>query len=340
MRPGMKIAVTGGSGFLGSHLLPLLAGHGADVTALLRKGSGIYAPGHSINIAPGDCLTGEGLTQLASGSDVLIHMAFLLFGAGWQSYLQTNIRACQNLVDAIAGLPAEKQPQKIIFISSLAAAGPCAELPGRDEGKNASPVSAYGWSKLLCENILASAFGDRCVILRPAIIYGSGDKGLLPMFRAAARGIGISPGFGRKFPVSAIHARDASRAIMLACEPNSHGVYHLDDGSAYDMDIFCREMARAQGKKNCRALHMPLPLMAASAAACEAAANVARRILPAKRAASLAPKWNLDKYREARQSGWLSNSERIRRELGFRAELDLAEGMAEAVRGYRARGML
>lgn len=340
MRTGVKIAVTGGSGFLGTHLLPLLAENGADVTSLLRKGSSLAPHVKSIKILRGNCLTGEGLDKLVSDCDILIHMAFLLFGLGWQNYLQTNIRACQNFVAAITALAPEKQPQKIIFVSSLAASGPCGKAPGRDESEPASPVSAYGWSKLLCENMLSSAFQDRCVILRPAIIYGSGDKGLLPMFRAASRGIGISPGFRRKFPVSAIHARDASRAIMLACKDTAHGIYHLDDGVPYDMDILCNAMAQATGKKKCRMLHMPLPVMAASASACETAASLARQILPKNISGSFTPKWNLDKYREARQTGWLSNSERIRRELGFKAELTLAEGMAEAVKGYHARGML
>ena len=53
-----------------------------------------------------------------------------------------------------------------------------------------------------------------------------------------------------------------------------------------------------------------------------------------------APNWNLDKYREARQAGWLSDGSRIRRELGFTPCMSLEAGMAEAVEGYRREGWL
>ena len=53
-----------------------------------------------------------------------------------------------------------------------------------------------------------------------------------------------------------------------------------------------------------------------------------------------APNWNLDKYREARQSGWSCDASRLREELGYAPALTLDQGMQEAVEGYRREGLL
>ena len=53
-----------------------------------------------------------------------------------------------------------------------------------------------------------------------------------------------------------------------------------------------------------------------------------------------APNWNLDKYREARQSGWTCDASLLREELGYAPALTLDQGMQEAVEGYRREGLL
>lgn len=336
-----KIAVTGGSGFLGRHLLRQLNEYGTDISCLARPGSNLMHIPKDSHIVTGDCSNGEGLAKLADGKDILIHMASLLFGSSWNDYLHANVQASQNLAQAITSLPPENRPQKLIFVSSLAAVGPCGNLPGINEQTNPSPVSAYGWSKLLCEKIFQAAGLKNLVILRPPIIYGSGDKGLLPMFKSAALGLGISPGFGRRFPVSIIHAYDAARAIILACGDKASGIYHLDDGRPTDMDAFCQAMGVAMGKKSVHVTHLPLAIMGLTAACASALANALCRLSKYAGLKSMkAPHWNLDKFREAKQIGWLADATRIRNELGFEAKVDIQSGMEEAVAGYRKEGLL
>lgn len=334
----LKIALTGGSGFLGSHLLPVLLNEDLEVTCLSRRPDASFPA--CARIIAGDCLDESSLAPFLAGQDVLLHMASVLFAPSWQSYLEANARGVRNLINAIKSLPPEARPKRAVYISSLAAAGPCASAPGLDESAAPAPVSAYGWSKLFGEKLFQEAFGDKAMILRPPIIYGSGDKGLLPMFKSAAIGLGVSPGSFRDFPVSVIHADDVSRAILLLIQNGGSGVYHLNDGREHDMASFCRAMGAAQGKK-VRTLRAPLPLMGASAALCSAWGSVAGKAAKVLgRRQPKAPQWNLDKYREARQAGWLANAARIREEHGFVPEIDLKKGMAEAVQGYRKMGML
>lgn len=353
----VRVLLTGGTGFVGRHLLPQLLRAGARVTCLTRASSRTADLPEGVAVAQADLGSGRGLTEALEGQEVVIHMAALLFGLGWQDYLRANARAAACLAEAIrqadsgAAGRGQQGMQRLVLVSSQAATGPCGTAPGVDDDAVPAPVSAYGWSKALTEQILGRALGDRMVALRPPIIYGSGDKGLLPVFKGVMRGVAVSPGFGRKFPVSAIHARDMGQAVMCACRPDARGVYHLNDGQAHNMSDFCRAMGHAVDKalnrrsREVHVIHMPLPIMALTAGLSSAFGIVADALLgrlPASFGGRLrrAPNWNLDKYREARQAGWLSDGSRIRRELGFTPCMSLEAGMAEAVEGYRREGWL
>ena len=322
---GKKVLVTGGTGFVGRHLLPRLLAAGAHVTCLTRAASRTGHLPADVAVARADLRTGEGLAEALAGQDVVIQMAALLFD-----------------VEAAAQGSGKGLPARFVLVSSLAATGPSDCPPGVADNAVPAPVSAYGWSKLLVEQILGRALGDRLVTLRPPIIYGSGDKGLLPVFKGAARGFAVSPGAFRDFPVSAVHARDMAQAVLLCCKDTARGVYHINDGGLYSMAHFCRVMGAALGRPRLRVIHLPLPLMAVTAGLASSGGLLWARLsrcLPS-RAPQRAPNWNLDKYREARQAGWLCDAARIRRELGYEPRVSLAEGMAEAVEGYRREGWL
>lgn len=336
---GKKICVTGGTGFLGSHLLPQLAEAGAKITCIARPTSDTSRLPAGVEVATCDLATGAGLKDALRGQDILIHMAALLFGLGWQAYLKANTLAARNIVGAIHQSGARLE--KIIYVSSLAAAGPCATAPGLPESAPAAPVSAYGWSKLFCEHIFMSLAAEKLVVLRPPIIYGSGDRGLLPVFLGVRKRVASSPGARRVFPFSVIHASDAAWAIMLCCRGDAGSLYHLSDGGIYNMEIFCNAMAAALGVKPPHVFHVPLPAMAASAVSCSALGILRHKIRAMFRAGPPEiPQWNLDKYREASQCGWLADSGNIRMDLGFAPRMGLDEGMIETVEGYRARGWL
>lgn len=322
---GKKICVTGASGFLGRHLLPLLEESGVEITCLVRPTTDIAGlPGQIINVDFHDI---KSLKKALQGQEILIHLAAVLFGYNFQHYLSENSLVAFNLAKAAENL------ERVLYISSLAAAGPEKNLPGKKENSTPAPVSAYGWSKLLCESIFQKELDSRVVIIRPPIIYGSGDKGMLPVFRGLSRGFAVVP--GKSFPVSIIHAKDAGRAILHCLDPGAHNIYHISDGHPIEMSQFYQKASIVLGrKKPARIFNLPLPIMKISAHISGFLGNFG--LSPASRP----PAWNPDKFREASAGGWICDDSRIRNELGFLPQISLEAGLGETIEGYKKQGQL
>ncbi|MCL2122599.1 MAG: NAD(P)-dependent oxidoreductase [Desulfovibrionaceae bacterium] len=318
-----RILLTGGTGFVGRHLARTLAGH-AELSCMVRAASrsDLLPPGTRVFQA--DIAKGQGMDAAMERQDCLIHLAGTLFAASWRDYLNGAVLPAKQL-----GAAARRSGiQRIVVVSSLAATGPCAQSPGVADDAPPAPVSAYGWSKYMAELAFARELSpDRLVVLRPPIIYGPGDKGLLPCFKAAKFGLIAVP--GRPFPVSAVHVRDAVQGVLCCLKTKARGVYHINDGTEHSMASLGLAMAAAFGRK-ALVLRMPRPLLAASAALANLAAGL-----------GLPPgSWNMDKYRESCAEGWLCSAARITAELGYAPSMPLREGMADAVAGYRQLGWL
>ena len=330
-----RIAVTGATGFLGSHLIPQLLKNKVDVTCLVRSSSDTSKLPKEVKIATVDLASGAGLEEALRGQTAFIHMAALLFGLRWQDYLQANTCAAQNICKALKNLNVDG-PQKILLVSSQAASGPSKGCtPLLDDCKPA-PVSAYGWSKLLVERNFQSANFKNLVILRPSIIYGSGDRGLLPLFQGIKHGLAVSPGFKRDFPVSIVHAYDMSQAILLGLRPEAHGIYHVSDGLTYTMEQFCQKIGQALGQKHTHVFKIPLPIMHLTAFL----STQSFCLLNLFRTERRAPNWNLDKYLEAKQAGWVLRPVRMQQELGYEPKYSLELGAQESIKGYQELGWL
>jgi len=319
-----RILLTGGTGFVGSHLAQQLAGQ-TELSCMVRATSYTAHLPPGTHIFQADIARGRGIDAAMEGQDCLIHLAATLFSTSWQNYLNGTVLLAAQLGRAArrAGI------KRIVIVSSLAATGPSAQSPGVTDDTPPAPVSAYGWSKYMAELAFAreSDSPARLVVLRPPIIYGTGDRGLLPYFKAAKIGLITVP--GRAFPVSAVHIRDAVQGILCCLKPEARGVYHINDGMEHTMASLGLAMTAVFGRK-ALVLRMPRPLLAASAALADIAARF-----------GLSPSsWNMDKYRESCAEGWLCSAARITAELGYAPSTSLREGIADAIAGYRNLGWL
>ena len=160
-----RIAVSGASGFIGRHLVAHLAARGDQVVPVRRP----FEP--------------STLLETLHGADAVVHLAGVVSALREQDYFVANVDGTRAVAAAArtAGIP-------LIHISSLAAAGPASPRAPRSEDEANAPINAYGRSKLGGEREVAALDGLRWTILRPGVVYGPGDRALLPVFRLAARG--------------------------------------------------------------------------------------------------------------------------------------------------------
>jgi nucleoside-diphosphate-sugar epimerase len=224
----MKLAITGGTGFVGSHLIDVALAAGHKVKALTRREQ---PPSDSLEWIAGELSSRDALEALVDGADAIIHVAGRISARSAAEFDECNVDGTlAMLAAATAG-----GVQRFVHVSSLAAREP--------------KLSLYGASKAKAEELVHDS-GLDWAIVRPPAVYGPGDKETLELFRMARLGLMLMPPKGR---VSVIHADDLAR-LLLALAPYpapSNILIEPDDGKrgGWTHREFARALAAAVGVK-------------------------------------------------------------------------------------------
>ncbi len=233
----MILAITGGTGFLGGHLLREAAARGHDIKALARKAQ---LPRPNVEWVKGTLEDHRVLADLVAGCDAVIHVAGAVNAPTLAGFVAANVTGTASMLTAAEA----SGVQRFIHVSSLSAREP--------------DLSDYGWSKAASEALLVQTSLD-WTIVRPPAIYGTGDREMLELFRIARRkGIVPLPPRGR---VSLIEAGDLARLLLdLIDAPEAHGqMYEPDDGTTegYTHREFGKMIGQSVGRP--RTLALPVP---------------------------------------------------------------------------------
>lgn len=224
-----------------------------------------------------------------------------------------------------------KLPEKILYMSSLSAAGPVAERDGHaiKETDLPSPNTRYGASKLKAEMIMQMS-GLPFIILRATGIYGPRDKDYFLMFKSIKERFDFSVGFKAQ-QLTFLYVEDLARAIYDALEKAPTGeTYNVSHPQAYTQAQFRRIAARVMGKKFVMPVRVPLwGLKIVSA--------IAEKVGAAKGKPSTL---NRDKYNIMAQRNWRVNVSKAEHDFGFRPQVDLEEGIRKSIEWYREEGWL
>lgn len=327
--PGTAVLITGGTGFVGSHLVEALAARGARIRALVRRTSDTsLLRRHGAELVPGSLGDAAALAGAVEGVDVVFHLAALTHARSAAELERVNAAGTRALVDAV--LAAGVRPRRLVYLSSLAAAGPSVDGRAIARDDSPRPLTAYGRTKLEAERACFAAAGAiEVVALRAPAVYGPRDRELLRFFRYAARGVVPIPA-GPDRPLQMVHARDLARALVLAGDaPAAAGIYHVAEPRVYRWTEVVGHIARAVGRR-VRVVRVPPALVRAAAAASEWGAGLAGR----------ATIFNRDKARELLAAGWTCETESLRRDVGFEAGIALPDGLEETAAWYREHGWL
>lgn len=322
----MKILVTGASGFLGSHVAEQLAKDGHDLRLLLRRTSSRrFLRGFPFEEALGDVIDAGSLLAAVAGVDAVVHTAGLVKARSEAEFYAINAQGVANLIAAVE--QAAPALQRFVHVSSLAAHGPSADGAPRPAAEPATPVSAYGRSKLAGERFLRdSAITGRSIIFRPPVIYGPRDPALVPFFRLAR--MRVAPLLmGGHNCISIVYVEDVARAIAQATTAEAHAggkTYCPEDGAIHTWRDLLAAVEAAFGR---RALRISAPRWAFNAAALtsEAFGFVARRAVSLTR----------DKVHEMAQLHWVCSGEDLFRDLGWSPAIDIRKGAKLTADWYR-----
>jgi len=327
----LRILLTGGNGFVGSHVLDELLRLGHEVTVLLRKTSDtrfIEGALGRARVVYGDVQSAESLQPAVRDAEAVVHCAGKTKAVRKRDYYAVNALGTQGLVEACN--KHARDLRRFVLISSLAASGPgTSQAPAREDGP-ARPVTAYGDSKLKGEQFARRALRSGCIVLRPAAVYGPRDGDFLVAFKTVAGGVAPLIKGGRQ-RVSLVYVADLVRAVVAALEApqEAAGVYHV----AHPLPLTQRELletiAEAMGKRPFY-VPMPAPLLYVAFAVRDLVSRVTRK-------PSIV---NLGKIPEYTAPGWVCSTERAASRLGFTARTPIEEGVRLTLRWYIEHGWL
>lgn len=326
----MRVVVTGGAGFVGSHLVEALLARGDAVACIERPG----APQHWIAHLPAPVLeTGVGdaaqLAECFRGADVVYHLAALTEARRSADFYAVNTEGTANVMRAAAALGSAAP--HVVFLSSISATGP------RPDGAPATPesvpwpVSHYGRSKLMAEAHV-HAWADRVptTILRCPTIYGPRERAVLKFFQLVRRGIAITIGTWDR-EVSLLYVRDVV-PVLLAVGGSAAArgrTYCVGHPETVTWRAFADVVGLALGRAPVR-VSIPVPLARGIALAIEAGAALART------AAIL----NRERVREMLPMRWTCDPSRACAELGFAPAFPIARAVPETAAWYREAGWI
>ncbi len=318
-----KILLTGGTGFLGSHVAEMLCERGSAVRATVRPTSDTrWLDPLQLELVEADLADPPGLAAALEGVSAVVHVGGLTRATDAAAYEHVNVAGTAALAAAAGAAGVER----FVYVSSLAARGPD-DMPG--------PVSDYGRSKhggeaRLAELAAAGKTPPSIRVLRPAGIYGPRDTDLLTLFQMAARGFLVLPSSqGRLQPV---HVRDVASAVLRA----------LDSADSVDPGPLpvagsevvgwaeVAEVLRAGFERTIRVVRLPAVMFTLAGAAAEFGARLTGK----------SPVFDRRRATDLTQVTWTCDIEATKRTLGWEPEVDLLTGMVETAAWYTEQGWL
>ncbi|MEP6388697.1 MAG: NAD-dependent epimerase/dehydratase family protein [Halioglobus sp.] len=297
------VAITGATGFIGTHLCLTLLERGYDVRILARNPAAAQPLiNRGASLVAGDLQNSDALSRLVTGATYVIHAAGAVRGASQQAFDEVNVAGTAALVKAVNSLTASP---RLLLLSSLAAREP--------------RLSWYAHSKREAEELLREDDSLDWVILRPPAVYGPGDQEMLPIFQWMARGVAPVPGVPSA-RLSLIHVGDLVAAIIACLESTAtrHQLLYACDGKPEGYSwLELTTIASSLWSRRIRLWQVPPWLLN----------TVAQINIWLCAVTGTAPMLTPPKLRELRHQDWVVGNDALSASTGWEPKIDLKHGL-------------
>ena len=328
---GTKVLVTGATGFSGSVLVRKLCGMGLAVRAIARQSSNVE-PLKDLKIEwfRGDVFDSAVVGQAAAGVAYIFHLAAAYREAGLpdEFYRKVHVESTKLLAEAAAH---NAGFVRFIHVSTVGVHGHI-EHPPANEEHPFHPGDIYQRTKAEAELWFRNFALERSlphVVIRPAAIYGPGDRRLLKIFRMAIKPVFILLGHG-KCLYHLIHVEDLTNAMILAAtHPAAAGqVFICGNPEAVTLEQIGRIVAGAMGRK-IRVIRLPAWPFLLAGDLCEARCRPFGIAPPIyrRRVAFFTKDRSFD-------------TRKMREKLGYQVVFSNEEGLIRTARWYKENGWL
>jgi nucleoside-diphosphate-sugar epimerase len=328
----MKVLVTGGTGFVGAHLVRKLLSRGQQVTSL-DKNPGLFDDelrSSGATLLTGSVTNASDVSRAMVGCELVYHLASP-FGDIMQPdavYWDIEVNGTRNVLEAAS----QQGVRRVVHCSTQGVHGIIEHPPG-DENSPMAPRDYYCYSKVEGEKVVQEylARGMDIVIVRPTSVYGPGDiRGWLKLYQMVARGWFLMIGSGRTLNHPVYVENLVDLFDLVAESPIAKGrVYLGGDEEPVTLNDLVRSVAQALGTQ-VRIIRFP---------SYQAAWYGASIIESVSKTFGIRP----PVFR--RRLSWFKTNrafriDRAKTELGYQPRVGLREGLARTAHWYRTEGYL
>jgi nucleoside-diphosphate-sugar epimerase len=322
--------VTGGTGFVGSHLVDLLLEKNYEVWCIVRKTSNLkWLKGKNVKLIDCGLNDKNALKNHIKDVDYIFHVAGVVKSKTKDGYFKGNVETTKNLLEVV--IENNIKLKRFVVVGSLTATGPSKDGNPINENSPSNPITTYGKSKLEEEKV-ALSYKEKIpiTICRAPAVYGERDTEIFIYFKTFSKGLTTLIGFDEK-KLSLIHAKDLVEGIYLASQSERAigEIYFISSEEFYSWDQINRITADILNKKPIviRVPHFVVYLIASLAQFLS---------LFSSNAATL----NIEKAKDLTQRYWICDTSKAKKHFGYKQKISIQEGIKRTTDWYKEQGWI